>query len=251
MSRNALALVDCGVRDQLFQFLILHFDRKAVKNEMVSPYDDQLIGKMNFQYGGSEHSMFFTYARSSEYPGKRFRNHKIIYLSLNVDPTSSEIFQQICERFGGYLIHDDDLTDEWTKVEKVKLLEDDGIDAIVEERKVVHEEEKTISPETRQSQKSEQKPAKREKDTDRKETERENKGEGKGRHEKPERGEENEKPEKNGHRSQRKEGSRNYRGKGGKPPYRKNDHKGHKQNDRQNDKQNEKPSGKPAAKTEN
>lgn len=45
MSKNALALVDCNNREQLFQFLIDTFDRKAVKNEMVSPYDDQLLGK--------------------------------------------------------------------------------------------------------------------------------------------------------------------------------------------------------------
>ena len=84
MSKNALALVDCGERDILFQFLTKEVDRKTVKNEMISPYDDQLIGKMNFSYRGVEHSMFFTYARASEYPGMRFRNHKIIYLSLGV-----------------------------------------------------------------------------------------------------------------------------------------------------------------------
>lgn len=239
-----MALVDCAIRDQLFQYLIIHFDRKAVKNEMVSPYDDQMIGKMNFQYGGSEHSMFFTYARSSEYPGKRFRNHKIIYLSLDVNPTSSEIFQQICERFGGYVIHDDDLTDEWTKIDKVKLLEDDGIDAIVEERREYHEEERPSQMEAKQNAKAEQKASKREKDQDRKENdrkdnERESKGEGKSRHEKPERNEENEKNEKSekgNHRPQRKEGGRNFRGKGGKPPYKKNDHKGHKPSDKQADK---------------
>ena len=65
MSKNALALVDCNNRDILFQFLMDKFDRKASKNEMVSPYDDQLIGKMNFRYDGMEHAMFFTYARSS------------------------------------------------------------------------------------------------------------------------------------------------------------------------------------------
>ena len=63
MSKNALALVDCNVRDVLFQYIIETFDRKATKNEMVSPYDDQLIGKMNFRYGGMEHAMFFTYAK--------------------------------------------------------------------------------------------------------------------------------------------------------------------------------------------
>lgn len=67
MSKNALALVDCNDREQLFQFLIDTFDRKAVKNEMVSPYDDQLIGKMNFHYNNMDSAMFFTYARSSEY----------------------------------------------------------------------------------------------------------------------------------------------------------------------------------------
>ena len=61
MSRNALALVDCSSREQLYQFLIEQFDRRATKNEMISPYDDQLIGKMNFRYGGMEHAMFFTY----------------------------------------------------------------------------------------------------------------------------------------------------------------------------------------------
>ena len=109
MSKNALALVDCNTRDVLFQYIIETFDRKATKNEMVSPYDDQLIGKMNFRHGGMEHSMFFTYARSSEYPGKRFRNRKILYLSLGVNEISSDIFNQICSTFGGFVDYDDDL----------------------------------------------------------------------------------------------------------------------------------------------
>ena len=118
MSKNALALVDCGERDILFQFLTKEFDRKTVKNEMISPYDDQLIGKMNFSYRGVEHSMFFTYARASEYPDMRFRNHKIIYLSLGVSESSSEIFTKICSHFGGFLDHNDDLETGWQKIER-------------------------------------------------------------------------------------------------------------------------------------
>lgn len=121
MSKNALALVDCNNREQLFQFLLEAFDRKAVKNEMVSPYDEQLIGKMNFRYGGMEHAMFFTYARSSEYPGMRFRNHKIIYLSLGVNDVSSAVFDQICARFGGFIDYNDDLEFGWQKIERQKV----------------------------------------------------------------------------------------------------------------------------------
>ncbi len=132
MSKNALALVDCNNRDVLFQYIIETFDRKASKNEMVSPYDDQLIGKMNFRYNGMEHSMFFTYARSSEYPGKRFRNRKIIYLSLGVNETSSDIFNQICSTFGGFIDHNDDLDDSWQKIERIKV-EDDPWQKAMEE----------------------------------------------------------------------------------------------------------------------
>lgn len=124
MSRNALALVDCNNREQLFQFLAETFDRKATKNEMISPYDDQLIGKMNFHYRGVEHAMFFTYARSSEYPGMRFRNHRIIYLSLAVHEISSDIFNQICGRFGGFVNYDDELEVGWQKIERQKQEEE-------------------------------------------------------------------------------------------------------------------------------
>lgn len=122
MSKNTLALVDCNNREHLYQFLVETFDRKAVKNEMISPYDDQLIGKMNFQYGGLEHAMFFTYARSSEYPGMRFRNHKIIYLSLGVNEISADIFNQICARFGGFIDYNDDFDAGWQKKERQKPL---------------------------------------------------------------------------------------------------------------------------------
>ena len=133
MSRNALALVDCNSRDTLFQFLAEAIDRKVVKNEMVSPYDDQLIGKMNFRYGDMEHSMFFTYARSSEYPGMRFRNHRILYLSLGVNSTSSAIFEQICSRFGGYIDYDDDLDNGWQKIERQKLEEEIWAEEVAEQ----------------------------------------------------------------------------------------------------------------------
>lgn len=124
MSRNALALVDCNNREQLFQFLVETFDRKATKNEMISPYDDQLIGKMNFHYRGMEHAMFFTYARSSEYPGMRFRNHRIIYLSLAVHEVSSDIFNQLCGRFGGFVDYDDELEAGWQRIERQKQAEE-------------------------------------------------------------------------------------------------------------------------------
>ncbi len=137
MSRNALALVDCSNREKLFHYLINTFDRKCTKKEMISPYDDQLIGKMNFRYRGVEHAMFFTYARSSEYPGMKFRNHKVIYLSLDVNDISSDIFNQICTRFGGYIIHNDDLEIGWEKVDRQQPDNDDDLslsEEIVAER---------------------------------------------------------------------------------------------------------------------
>ena len=137
MSRNALALVDCSNREKLFHFLINTFDRKCTKKEMISPYDDQLIGKMNFRYSGTEHAMFFTYARSSEYPGMKFRNHKVIYLSLDVNDISSDIFNRICTRFGGYIIHNDDLETGWEKIERQQPDNDDDLslsEEIVAER---------------------------------------------------------------------------------------------------------------------
>lgn len=144
MSKNALALVDCSNRDKLFYFLINTFDRKATKKEMISPYDDQLIGKMNFRYNGMEHAMFFTYARSSEYPGMKFRNHKVIYLSLDVNETSSDIFNRICTRFGGYVIHNDDIELEWQKVERQQPDNDDDLslsEEIVAERSFLFDTE--------------------------------------------------------------------------------------------------------------
>ena len=68
--------------------------------------------------------MFFTYARSTEYPGMRFRNHKILYLSLGVHEVSSTIFQEICEQFGGFIDHNDDLDIGWQKVERSVSAED-------------------------------------------------------------------------------------------------------------------------------
>lgn len=127
MSKNALALVDCSNREKLFHFLINTFDRKSTKKEMISPYDDQLIGKMNFRYSGAEHAMFFTYARSSEYPGMKFRNHKIIYLSLDVNDISSDIFNHICTRFGGYVIYNDEMETGWTKIDRQQPDNDDDL----------------------------------------------------------------------------------------------------------------------------
>ncbi len=144
MSKNALALVDCSSRDKLFHFLINTYDRKATKKEMISPYDDQLIGKMNFRYSGTEHAMFFTYARSSEYPGMKFRNHKVIYLSLDVNDISSAIFQQLCSRFGGYVIHNDDVDDTWVKVERQQTENDDDLmlaEDLIEERRLLFDTE--------------------------------------------------------------------------------------------------------------
>lgn len=138
MSKNALALVDCSNREKLFHFLINTFDRKSTKKEMVSPYDDQLIGKMNFRYSGTEHAMFFTYAHSSEYSGMKFRNHKIIYLSLDVNDISSDIFYRICSRFGGYVIYNDDVETAWTKIERQQFDDDDDLslsEEIVAERR--------------------------------------------------------------------------------------------------------------------
>lgn len=139
MSKNALALVDCNNREQLYQFLVEAIDRKAVKNEMISPYDDQLIGKMNFTYAGLEHAMFFTYARSSEYPGMRFRNHKIIYLSLGVNEISSDILNRICARFGGFIDYDDDQDAGWQKKDRQKPMAEDKVER--QEVKLVEENE--------------------------------------------------------------------------------------------------------------
>jgi len=155
MSKNALALVDCNVRDVLFQYIIETFDRKATKNEMVSPYDDQLIGKMNFRYGGMEHAMFFTYAKANEYPGKRFRNRKILYLSLGVNEISSDIFNQICSTFGGFVDYNDDLDDGWQKIERVKV-EDDPWQAAMAEANAREKEALDLRPEMRQLLKMDQ-----------------------------------------------------------------------------------------------
>ena len=144
MSKNALALVDCSNRDKLFHYLINTVDRKSTKKEMISPYDDQLIGKMNFRYSGLEHAMFFTYARSSEYPGMKFRNHKIIYLSLDVNEISSAIFNHICNRFGGYIIHNDDVEEVWQKVERQQSENDDDLtlsEEVIAERSFLYEPE--------------------------------------------------------------------------------------------------------------
>ncbi len=149
MSKNALALVDCNNRDILFQFLMDKFDRKASKNEMVSPYDDQLIGKMNFRYDGMEHAMFFTYARSSEYPGMRFRNHKIIYLSLGVNDISSDIFNQICSCFGGFIDYNDDMDNGWQKIERMKL-ENEAWLAAMQDKFPAEPEPLDVRPEMRQ-----------------------------------------------------------------------------------------------------
>ena len=149
MSKNALALVDCNNRDILFQFLMDKFDRKASKNEMVSPYDDQLIGKMNFRYDGMEHAMFFTYARSSEYPGRRFRNHKIIYLSLGVNDISSDIFNQICSCFGGFIDYNDDMDNGWQKIERMKL-ENEAWLAAMQDKFPAEPEPLDVRPEMRQ-----------------------------------------------------------------------------------------------------
>ena len=149
MSKNALALVECNVRDVLFQYNIETFDRKATKNEMVSPYDDQLIGKMNFRYGGMEHAMFFTYAKANEYPGKRFRNRKILYLSLGVNEISSDIFNQICATFGGFVDYNDDLEDGWQKIERVKV-EDDPWQKAMAEANAREKEALDLRPELRQ-----------------------------------------------------------------------------------------------------
>lgn len=149
MSKNALALVDCNVRDVLFQYIIETFDRKATKNEMVSPYDDQLIGKMNFRHGGMEHSMFFTYAKANEYPGKRFRNRKIMYLSLGVNEISSDIFNQICATFGGFVDYNDDLEDGWQKIERIKV-EDDPWQKAMAEANAREKEALDLRPELRQ-----------------------------------------------------------------------------------------------------
>ncbi|MBR5320109.1 MAG: hypothetical protein IKU46_11040 [Peptococcaceae bacterium] len=155
MSKNALALVDCNNRDILFQFLMDKFDRKASKNEMVSPYDDQLIGKMNFRYDGMEHAMFFTYARSSEYPGMRFRNHKIIYLSLGVNDISSDIFNQICSCFGGFIDYNDDMDNGWQKIERMKL-ENEAWLAAMQEKFPSAPEPLDVRPEMRQILRMEQ-----------------------------------------------------------------------------------------------
>lgn len=119
MSKNAVALIDCNNRDSLLQFLIENIDSKAAKNEMISPYDDQLIGKMNFRYDGIEHAMFFTFAKAREYPGLRFRGNRVLYASLDVSESSSEALLKMCKHFGGYINHNDDLDIGYEKIERL------------------------------------------------------------------------------------------------------------------------------------
>lgn len=76
--------------------------------------------------------MFFTYARSSEYPGMRFRNHKIIYLSLGVNDTSTAVFNQICAHFGGFVDYNDDLDNGWQKIERQKQLSEESLEPITD-----------------------------------------------------------------------------------------------------------------------
>jgi len=125
MSRSALALIDTDSRNRVFQFIKQTMDRKVQKNEMISPYDDQLIGKMNFSMGTEEKSMFFTYARASEYPGIRLKHHKIVYASMDVNDRSTAAFTQICSQFGGYVIPDDEVSEEWVKIEANPTVEEE------------------------------------------------------------------------------------------------------------------------------
>lgn len=133
MSRNALALFDTDSRNQVFQFIKVAIDRKVSKNEMVSPYDDQLIGKMNFSMGTDEKSMFFTYARASEYHGMRFKHHKVVYASMDVSENSSKALQQICTQFGGFFIADDEESTEWVKIEAAPTVEEELLNVVEEE----------------------------------------------------------------------------------------------------------------------
>ena len=62
----------------------------------------------------------------------RFHNHKIIYLSLGVNEISSDIFNQICGRFGGFIDYDDELETGSQKIERQKLPEDVSAETITE-----------------------------------------------------------------------------------------------------------------------
>lgn len=133
MSRNALALFDTDSRNQVFQFIKIVLDRKAHKNEMVSPYDDQLIGKMNFTMGIDEKSMFFTYAKASEYGGKKFKHHKVVYASMDTSDSSVEALKKICSQFGGYYLSDDERDTEWIKVDAEPIVEEELLNVVEEE----------------------------------------------------------------------------------------------------------------------
>ena len=99
--------------------------------------------------------MFFTYAKANEYPGKRFRNRKILYLSLGVNEISSDIFNQICSTFGGFVDYNDDLDDGWQKIERVKV-EDDPWQAAMAEANAREKEALDLRPEMRQLLKMDQ-----------------------------------------------------------------------------------------------
>lgn len=64
--------------------------------------------------------------------GMRFRNHKIIYLSLGVNDTSTAVFDQICAHFGGFIDYNDDLDNGWQKIERQKQLSEDSLEPITD-----------------------------------------------------------------------------------------------------------------------
>lgn len=194
MSKNAIALIDCNDREILLGFLIEQLDSKATKNEMVSPYDDQLIGKMNFRFEGIEHAMFFTFAKASEYPGMRFRGHKVIYASLTVSESSSHALTEMCQYFGGYINHNDDLEIGFERIERTRPLTEEEI------------EEEQVKAKAEQIEKEKQ--AKEAREAKEVQEERERKQNKEKKHERNERGERKEKVER-----------------GEKPEQNKNEHK--------------------------
>lgn len=219
MSKNAIALIDCNDREILLSFLTEHLDSKAAKNEMVSPYDDQLIGKMNFRFQGVEHAMFFTFAKAAEYPGMRFRGHKIIYVSLDVSESSSQALMEMCQYFGGYINHNDDLEVGFERIERTRPM--------TEEEEL---EEKQAREE--QLEKEKQERQEREKQAKENNEERENRASKEKKHERNERKEKAERSEKTEQQHKNEHKSRNFH----KGRYNKqNQHnKGNQQNKSQN-----------------
>ena len=87
---------------------------------MSSPYDKQVMGKMNFRYQGTEYAMLLCLADAKEYHKFKLSNRTVVYLSLGISSETAEFFTRMCEHFGGYVDYDDELDTGYQRVMKVK-----------------------------------------------------------------------------------------------------------------------------------